>query len=46
MQAFLTFVPQLLGDVCDFLLSDPISYFLGIFLLSGTMKLIKLLCNI
>lgn len=39
MQEFLTFVSGMAGIISDFLLTEPISWFLGLFLLSGVVSL-------
>ena len=41
MQDVLNFCIYLLPVVCEFLLSDPIRYFVGIFILLGVGGLIK-----
>lgn len=35
MQDFVTFMASMLSTICDFLLSEPIIWFVGIFLLSA-----------
>lgn len=45
MQGFLTFADDLLNSVSDFLMSDPIIWFVGILLLLSVAKLFKYITN-
>lgn len=46
MQDFLTFTTDLFGSVCDFLMSEPIVWFVGIFLVLAVTKLVFQIINI
>lgn len=41
MQDLLTFIGYLLPIICDFLLTEPISYFVGVFILLAVGGLVK-----
>lgn len=41
MQDLLNFIQYLLPTICDFLLTAPISYFVGIFVFLGVIGLVK-----
>ena len=41
MQDLLTFIGELLPIVCDFLMTEPINYFVGVFILLAVGGLIK-----
>lgn len=46
MQDFVIFVSELLPQICDFLLSDPIVWFVGVFLLVGVARVVHYICTI
>ena len=46
MQNFLTFVTSLLSAVSSFLLTDPIQWFVGIFLLGAVVAVFHKIINI
>lgn len=41
MQDLLNFIQYLLPAFCEFLLTEPISYFVGIFVFLGVIGLVK-----
>lgn len=41
MQDFLTFCSSVLSDVPDFLMSEPVVWFVGLFLVFGVAKLFR-----
>ena len=41
MQELLSFIEFLLPTVCDFLLTEPINYFVGIFIFLAVVDLVK-----
>lgn len=45
MQDLLNFIEYLLPAVCDFLLTEPINYFVGIFIFLAVVGLVKKIIN-
>lgn len=45
MQDFLTFVSGLLSSVSGFLMSEPVCWFVGVFLVGGVGQLVHYIIN-
>ena len=45
MQDLLTFIEYLLPAICEFLLTEPINYFVGIFVFLAVVGLVKRIIN-
>lgn len=46
MQDFLTFTTALFGSISDFLMSEPIIWFVGVFLVLAVTKLVFMITNL
>jgi len=46
MQDFLTFTTALFGDVSDFLMSEPVVWFVGVALVIAVTKLVGQIINL
>ena len=46
MQNFLTFTTDLFGAVSDFMMSEPIVWFVGVFLLAAVTRLVFQIINL